>query len=147
MVPYIAGLLVLIVVILFTVFQQNESFSAAAKPPSLYEAICAEKGLDMTKAKEETKAETDSVGPSTPEFTNELENRITKSIATQLKDKMILDRATQPVTQDPSCSYASYTSDAVTQGAEFTHAKPHPGPDMSEYIRKDSIPCWNCSLP
>jgi hypothetical protein len=157
MLPYFAGLIVLIAAILFTVFQQNDSFATAtatatapAGPPSLYDAICREKGADMTKAKEETKVEKESeeaVEPSTPEFSKELENRITKSIATQLKDKMILDRATQNVLQEPSCPYASYTSDATTQGAEYAQAKPHPGPDMSEYIRKDSIPCWNCSLP
>jgi hypothetical protein len=79
--------------------------------------------------------------------TKEMEERIAKGVATQLKDSLLIQRATQNVTQDMSCPYASYTSDATAQGAEYTQAKPHPGPDMSEYIRKDSIPCWNCSLP
>jgi hypothetical protein len=79
--------------------------------------------------------------------TKEMEDRIAKGVATQLKDSLLIERATQNVAQDMSCPYASYTSDATAQGAEYTQAKPHPGPDMSEYIRKDSIPCWNCSLP
>lgn len=79
--------------------------------------------------------------------TKEMEERIAKNIATQLKDSLLVERATQNVTNDMSCPYAQYQSNAVDQGAEFRQAKPHPGPDMSEYIRKDSIPCWNCSLP
>lgn len=79
--------------------------------------------------------------------TKEMEERIAKSVATQLKDSMLAQRATKNVAEDVACPYASYQSDAVAQGTEYTQARPHPGPDMSEYIRKDSIPCWNCSLP
>jgi hypothetical protein len=61
MLPYIAGLIVLIAAILFSVFQQNDSFATdPAGPPSLYDAICREKTVDMTKAKEETKVEKES---------------------------------------------------------------------------------------
>lgn len=34
-------------------------------------------------------------------------------------------------------------SAALTQGKEYKKACDH---DMSQYIRKDSIPCWNCNL-
>ena len=78
--------------------------------------------------------------------TKEMEDRIAKSVATQVKDSLLAQRATQNINEIP-CPYASYTSDATAQGHEFTQAKPSPAPDMSEYIRKDSIPCWNCSLP
>jgi hypothetical protein len=102
---------------------------------------------DMTKPKETS---TDILGKApetTSSSTKEMEERIAKSVATQLKDSLLIKRATQNVLEDTSCPYAAYSSDAVAQGTEFTQAKPHPGPDMSEYIRKDSIPCWNCSLP
>ena len=33
-------------------------------------------------------------------------------------------------------------SNGVQQGSEYNKNKQ----DMSEYIRKDSIPCWGCSL-
>jgi hypothetical protein len=79
--------------------------------------------------------------------TKEMEDRIAKSVATQLKDSLLVQRSTRNVAEDMACPYASYQSDAVSQGAEYTQARPHPGPDMSEYVRKDSIPCWNCSLP
>jgi hypothetical protein len=84
---------------------------------------------------------------TTPGFTKEVEDRIAKSVATQLKDSLLSQRATDPSVQDTSCPYAQYQSNSVSQGQEYTHAKPSPTPDMSEYIRKDSIPCWNCSLP
>lgn len=155
MLPYIAALSILIIAILFSVFKQTDAFEAQ-KNPTLYDAICAKKegdatkSVDVTKPKEETQAEKENqetVEPSSPQFTKELENRIAKSIATQLKDKMIVERATQSYMGDTSCPYAAYSSDATAQGSEFTQAKPNQGPDMSEYIRKDSIPCWNCSLP
>lgn len=99
---------------------------------------------DLTKPKQGVQ------GPA-PEksntMTKEVEDRIAKSVATQLKDSLLIQRATQNLMQDSSCPYASYASDATAQGSEYTQAKAHPGPDMSEYIRKDSIPCWNCSLP
>jgi hypothetical protein len=79
--------------------------------------------------------------------TKEMEERIAKSVATQLKDSLLAKRATQDIVNEMPCPYASLPSDATAQGGEFTQAKPSPTPDMSEYIRKDSIPCWNCSLP
>jgi hypothetical protein len=78
--------------------------------------------------------------------TKEMEDRIAKNVATQLKDSLLAKRATQNPMEDISCPYASVDSNAVLQGRELTQAKPS-SPDMSEYIRKDSIPCWNCSLP
>ena len=164
MVPYIAALILLIVAVLFTVTRQVDCFTSAAngadkKSPRLYEVIC---GGTVKKSGEDTKQEKEKpvtkdeakVTPTeeqAPEmsasFTKELEDRLSKSIATQIKDTMLAERATQKILQDPSCPYAPYSSDATAQGSEYIQGKPHPGPDMSEYIRKDSIPCWNCSLP
>ena len=84
---------------------------------------------------------------TTPGFTKEVEDRIAKSVATQLKDSLLMKRSTDNAIQDVSCPYAQYQTNAVEQGKEYTQARPSPTPDMSEYIRKDSIPCWNCSLP
>jgi len=77
-----------------------------------------------------------------------MEERIAKNVATQVKDSLLAERATQPVNADAMpCPYAAYDSDATAQGVEYTQAKANTAPDMSQYIRKDSIPCWNCSLP
>jgi hypothetical protein len=161
MVPYIAALSILIVAVLFTVWKQKDCFtdSPSVKNSTLYDAICglprptngaSQETKETKKAKkaDETKEDKeDEVQPApSMSFTKELEDRISKTIQTQLKDKMLVDRATQNLLEDTSCPYASYTN-ATAQGSEFTQAKPNPGPDMSEYIRKDSIPCWNCSLP
>ncbi len=77
--------------------------------------------------------------------TDQMEKRIANNVATQLKDSLLAKRSTEPVVDAMPCPYAAYTS--TSQGQEYMQARPNPGPDMSEYIRKDSIPCWNCSLP
>lgn len=93
--------------------------------------------------------ETEEAPETTAQSTREMEERIAKSVATQLKDSLLAKRATIPASAsaDLECPYATYDSTATAQGKDYTVARPHPGPDMSEYIRKDSIPCWNCSLP
>ena len=78
--------------------------------------------------------------------TQELEDRISKRVAKNLKDTLLTQRTSEPVYGGMPCPFAPYESNAVQQGQEFTQEKPS-SPDMSEYIRKDSIPCWNCSLP
>jgi hypothetical protein len=85
---------------------------------------------------------------TTPGFTKEVENRIAKSVATQVKDMMLSQRSTSNGMEDQGCPYAPYESNSTAQGKEYSHVNPtQPAPDMSEYIRKDSIPCWNCTLP
>jgi hypothetical protein len=102
---------------------------------------------DLTKPKETNSSLQGAAPEKSIMMTKEVEDRIAKGVATQLKDSLLAQRSTQNIVQDTSCPYASFNSDATQQGAEYTQAKPNPGPDMSEYIRKDSIPCWNCSLP
>jgi hypothetical protein len=77
---------------------------------------------------------------------DELTKRISKSVAKQVKD----DLAAQHSLDDVFDKYAPCDlTDAEAQGQEYEKVKPRPSekPDMSEYIRKDSIPCWNCSVP
>jgi hypothetical protein len=96
-------------------------------------------------------AEIEKIQAAAPKLTvastKEMEDRIAKSVATQLKDSLLVERATKNVAAEMDCPYAPYRSDSAAQGTEYTQARPNPGPDMSEFIRKDSIPCWNCSLP
>lgn len=123
----------------------TSKLGAKKAPVDMEDLYSAVKSVDT----EETDM-SDTVGkaPSTTTTsTKEMEDRIAKSVATQIKDSLLAKRSTHSVLDDMSCPYASYGSDATAQGSEFTQAKPSPTPDMSEYIRKDSIPCWNCSLP
>jgi hypothetical protein len=55
--------------------------------------------------------------------------------------------ASQPTPSDASRpkppSSRTKPSDALSQGQEYKKACDH---DMTQYIRKDSIPCWKCNL-
>ena len=50
--------------------------------------------------------------------------------------------ASRPPASRPPASRPK-PSAALSQGKEYKKACDH---DMSQYIRKDSIPCWNCNL-
>lgn len=82
-------------------------------------------------------------------MSKEIEDRIAKNVASQVKDSLLVQRATTNLNEmgNGGCPYASYSSTAGEQGTEYTQARPNPQPDMSQYIRKDSIPCWNCAVP
>ena len=105
-------------------------------------------GSSASAAAPSTTDQTTTVPNSTPatvapvELSDETEKRIVKDIMTQLKDKLMIDR-TLDNPQDSSYSNGSYdnSSTCTEQGSEWKRRKP----DMSKYIRKDSIPCWNCS--
>ncbi len=87
-----------------------------------------------------------SVTTPTRDSLKEVEDRIAKAVSKQVKDDLMSYRSTDDV-------YDKYApcdlTDSAAQGQEFEKVKPRPSeqPDMSEYIRKDSIPCWNCSVP
>jgi hypothetical protein len=96
----------------------------------------------------ETTDQTTTVPDSTPaetpvvDISEETEKRIVKDIMTQLKDKRLLDRSLDnPQDSSYSDERPGCSSDSTEQGSEWKHTRP----DMSKYIRKDSIPCWNCS--
>ena len=146
--------------IFMSVFEARESYintklgktETPVDMTDLYDAVKSDGTTDTTMNTNATTTTTPESTPekapkTTPAFTKEMEDRIAKSVATQVKDSLLADRSTHNVMDDMSCPYASYDSNATAQGKEYSQAKPSPQPDMSEYIRKDSIPCWNCSLP
>ncbi len=75
--------------------------------------------------------------------TKEIEDRIAKAVSKQVKDDLMSQRSVDAV-------YDKYApcdlTDSEAQGQEYGNIHSRQ-PDMSEYIRKDSIPCWNCSVP
>lgn len=112
-----------------------------------------EKAVDLTKPKAKDLSDNEVAPSVSYAMTQEVEDRIAKNVATQVKDSLLFKRATTDLNE---MAYAGttgnlggcpYASDATAQGTEYTQAKPNPGPDMSQYIRKDSIPCWNCAVP
>ena len=81
----------------------------------------------------------------------ELEKRLSKTLATQVRQELMKARAMENVrpaasaaaSLPPGCPLAA--SESMYQGVEFQKARPPT--NMNDYIRKDSIPCWNCTLP
>lgn len=101
---------------------------------------------DASVVKETIKEPAPAETKSTSTSAKELEERIVKAVSKQVKDDMLSQRSTDDIHD----KYAPCDlSDAEAQGQEFTNSAPKPSsqPDMSEYIRKDSIPCWNCAVP
>ncbi len=165
MIPYIAILIVVIVAILYQVYQDSESFADASgnkvvvKDTSGNEVKLSLSDLfgllgpfKMDASGNTIKAPAPAETKPTTASTKELEERIAKSVAKQVKDDLISQRSTDEVFD----KYAPCDmTDAEAQGQEYEKQYPRPlmglrnhqQPDMSEYIRKDSIPCWNCSVP
>lgn len=88
---------------------------------------------------------TEETGPMSETYVKELEDRIAKNVVKQIKDDLIANH--QMGTPLPSMGQFN-ASDSMSQGAELQQMKPvlSPQPDMSQYIRKDSIPCYGCNL-
>jgi len=79
-----------------------------------------------------------------------------------IRNELLAKRSTEPVKETVSQKKATFT-DSIAQGKEYkkNNLKDDDGfgddhddhcgngkhcPDMSNYIKKDSIPCWGCSL-
>jgi hypothetical protein len=79
-----------------------------------------------------------------------------KDLQQMVKNEMLAQRATQPVTDSSTCKQPS-TSNSTAQGKEYSSSSQKTSddsctpecpsmPDMSKYIKKDAIPCWGCSI-
>lgn len=82
----------------------------------------------------------------------ETERRLSKNIVSQLKDELLAQRATTPVSGgcnsgSDSCASDSCSSDSCAQGSDYLANSPGAPFNSNDYIRKDSIPCWGCTLP
>ena len=65
------------------------------------------------------------------------------SIQTIVRNELHTNRTMDTETQNGSDESCEDTH-ATSQGKEYSAA--HGKPDMSQYIKKDQIPCWGCSL-
>ena len=71
------------------------------------------------------------------------------SIQKMFRNELLASRSTDASMIDPaSCS--SSTTDSTSQGCEYNKTSDKEScssePDMSKYIKKDSIPCYGCAL-
>lgn len=168
MYPYIAALILLIIVILYQVYASTETFTtrdasgnsiAVSADASgnevklslsdLFGLLGPFKTKEVTESapvKETIKEKAPAETVPTATSAKEIEERIVKAVSKQVKDDLLAQRSTDEVHD----KYAPCDlSDAEAQGQEYANSAPKPSsqPDMSEYIRKDSIPCWNCAVP
>lgn len=115
----------------FTAFQSSAATGVSSKTDA--------EAAPTPAVDESTVPEEDSI-----EKSEEKKKALADSIATQIKDKLLADRAITPMSPTP----ASYNpSECLYQGQEYSTAQPSKAFDSNEYIRKDSIPCWGCTLP
>jgi hypothetical protein len=167
MVPLIALLVLLLAVILFQVYRSLETFTTHTNTqtnttptttPTNSTSTSEKNGKSNDLPMEQiiqalrgytppTDISTASAGapPVSEAALKQLEERITSSIGKVIKDEMLTQRSFAEK-HDTTCT--GTISHATAQGAEYQHSlPPAPSPDMSQYIRKDSIPCWGCTLP
>ncbi len=81
-----------------------------------------------------------------------------KDIQKVVRNEVLASRSTQPIipgetrhTSSDSTSQGKEYSDSCYKDTEYRCPKNPDGtcppvPDMSQYIKKDEIPCWGCSL-
>lgn len=177
MIPYIAILIFLIVIILYEVYTMTEAFTTDASGNSVTvdasgnilrvdasgnavvptDASGNQIRLSLTdlfgllgplRMKQQKENTVQDLAPadvtSSESSTREVEDRIAKAIAKQVKDDILRQRSLDDVyDQYAPCDLTT----AEAQGQEYLEPRRSNVPDMSEYIRKDSIPCWNCSIP
>ena len=75
--------------------------------------------------------------PCLDQYYSVLKPQIQKDISTAIHDEFA--RVTAPPNSVP------ITTPATQQGCSMQEVQQQIQPDMSQYIRKDSIPCWGCS--
>lgn len=70
------------------------------------------------------------------------ESKLIKDVMQMLKSEINSNRIVAPM---PNSDLKQNPSPLLQQGAEYVEGCPKM-PDMSQYIRKDQIPCWNCNV-
>ena len=120
----------------------------AVKDKEVTDADAPEAEMNTTKPKEKkvTDSKPDSAPACSDKLSKELEDRLAKNITKQLRDDMLSQRALSDVrpSSAPCIADTMPSTNLTQQGYEYQHSKPL---DMNDYIRKDSSPCWGCSLP
>ena len=118
------------------------------KDKKVTDVAAPEAEMNTTKPKEKkiTDSKPDSAPGCSDNFSKELEYRLAKNITKQIRDDMLSQRSLTDVrpSSAPCMADTMPSTNLTQQGYEYQHSKPL---DMNDYIRKDSIPCWGCSLP
>lgn len=82
--------------------------------------------------------------PIPPESPRQLYEKLRPAVLFDIKSHL-QGAPFEPADPIPSSTGCGMSSDSIAQGVELMHAKSSLE-DNSDYIRKDSIPCFGCSL-
>ena len=159
---------ILVVVVLLQIYYMNESYTDASgntvdasgnmvtlSLSDLFYALrfntgsgsSSDKTSDKTSVTLRDDLTTVSTKSKAPEMSEEDKNRLSKDIAKSIKDQILSDRSLQPVVPaatDSCANDSACVSDSCSQGAEYLSGAPF---NANDYIKKDSIPCYGCTLP
>ncbi len=81
-------------------------------------------------------------------LSSEDEKRISATVAKQVKDSLLAERSTTPVLPTAAASSGKQPeSNSCAQGMDYSENSPFAPWNDPNYVRKDSIPCWGCTLP
>jgi hypothetical protein len=167
----LAPLLIFVVVLLFQLGKQKENFQTDASGNVLDASgnVIDASGSPVTPSPANIqltfsdllklfKASTPAIETKTPSIKEAIQEVVAKTpeTPTQLYEKLrpsvLLDIKSQlqgapfePAAPIPSSAGCDMSSDAIAQGVEMMDAKTSLE-NNAEYIRKDSIPCYACSL-
>ena len=155
---------ILVVVVLIQIYYMNESYTDASgntvdasgnmvtlSLSDLFYALRFNTGSGSSSNKTYDNLRDDLATVSTkskaPEMSEEDKNRLSKDIAKSIKDQILSDRSLQPVipaSTDSCANDSACVSDSCSQGADYMSGAPF---NANDYIKKDSIPCYGCTLP
>jgi hypothetical protein len=155
---------ILVVVVLLQIYYMNESYTDASgntvdasgnmvtlSLSDLFYALRFNTGSGSSSNKTYDNLRDDLTTVSTkkeePKISEEDKNRLSKDIAKSIKDQILSDRSLQPVVPaatDSCANDSACVSDSCSQGADYMSGAPF---NANDYIKKDSIPCYGCTLP
>jgi hypothetical protein len=155
---------ILVVVVLLQIYYMNESYTDASgntvdasgnmvtlSLSDLFYALRFNTGSGSSSNKTYDNLRDDLTTVSTkkeePKMSEEDNNRLSKDIAKSIKDQILSDRSLQPVVPaatDSCANDSACVSDSCSQGADYMSGAPF---NANDYIKKDSIPCYGCTLP
>lgn len=150
----IIGLLLLLVAVLtIEVYRATEGFTVdtpattPATPASTANATATTTAPTSTPATTIATSNMDALALNTQErskFIRDIQDIVRTEL---LAAKQITTANAQPVLSATGATPTATGQIAEQQGREAVTAREKACPkDMSQYIRKDSIPCWNCTL-
>ncbi len=162
-------LITVIIISIITYYKQRESFTDITNESinKATETVVPITDIPQESVKQDTSSTPST--PSTPDTPNTSEIVISgqgfDAMSLQQKTDLLKDiqklvrneiLAQRQIDQSSvNVPNSSVQSESEQQGKEFNKSKPCPAnpdgscppvPDMSQYIRKDQIPCWNCTL-